>query len=175
MSQNENNTDWARLLQAQKETERQLREQKLQLDAALNNMLQGLCMFDSALTDYCITNATPFHRDPMKELAAECRKQGVKLCFYHSIMDWHHPDYVPRRPWDTRPATHAILDHYVDHMEGQLRELEAGQVRVADGQHLRRQAEEVPFGGDEAQPALDPAFEELQRLAADAAFVGKQD
>ena len=47
MSQNENNTDWAHLLQAQKETERQLREQKLQLDTALNNMLQGLCMFDA--------------------------------------------------------------------------------------------------------------------------------
>src|SRR3954465_5774891 len=36
-----------RLLQVQKETERRLREQKLQLDAALNNMLQGLCMFDA--------------------------------------------------------------------------------------------------------------------------------
>ena len=47
MSQNKNNADWERLLQAQKETERQLREQKLQLDAALNNMLQGLCMFDA--------------------------------------------------------------------------------------------------------------------------------
>ncbi|MGZ5925017.1 MAG: PAS-domain containing protein, partial [Rhizomicrobium sp.] len=45
--QNENNADLERLLQAQKETERQLREQKLQLDAALNNMLQGLCMFDA--------------------------------------------------------------------------------------------------------------------------------
>jgi PAS domain S-box-containing protein len=47
MSQNENNADWERLMQAQKETERLLREQKLQLDAALNNMLQGLCMFDA--------------------------------------------------------------------------------------------------------------------------------
>src|SRR5712692_1026655 len=71
----------------------------------------GFCMFDSKLTDYCITKATPFKRDPMQELAAECRRQGVKLCFYHSIMDWHHPDYVPRRPWekDTRPATGADL------------------------------------------------------------------
>ena len=47
MSQNKNNADWERLMQAQKETERLLREQKLQLDAALNNMLQGLCMFDA--------------------------------------------------------------------------------------------------------------------------------
>src|ERR1043166_5522211 len=48
MSQNKNNADWESLLRAQQETERQLREQMLQLDAALNNMLQGLCMFDAA-------------------------------------------------------------------------------------------------------------------------------
>jgi alpha-L-fucosidase len=85
----------------------------------------GFCMFDSALTDYCITKATPFKRDPMKELAAECRRQGIRLCFYHSIMDWHHPDYVPRRPWEkeTRPAAGADLNHYIDYMKGQLREL----------------------------------------------------
>src|SRR5258708_40047649 len=47
MSQNESDADRGRLMQAQGETERQLREQKLQLDAALNNMLQGLCMFDA--------------------------------------------------------------------------------------------------------------------------------
>jgi alpha-L-fucosidase len=85
----------------------------------------GFCMFDTKLTDWSIVRATPFKRDPLKELAAECRKQGVRLCFYHSIMDWHHPDYLPRRPWenDTRPATGASLDRYIDYMKGQLREL----------------------------------------------------
>src|SRR5258708_38288439 len=47
MSQNESDADRGRLMQAQGETERRLREQTLQLDAALNNMLQGLCMFDA--------------------------------------------------------------------------------------------------------------------------------
>src|SRR5437016_2790800 len=60
----------------------------------------GFCMFDSKLTDYTIVKATPFKRDPMKELAAECKKQGIRLCFYHSIMDWHEPDYLPRRDWE---------------------------------------------------------------------------
>jgi len=85
----------------------------------------GFCMFDSKLTDYCITEATPFKRDPMKELAAECRRQGIKLCFYHSIMDWHHPDYVPRREWEkeTRPVAGADLNRYLEYMKGQLREL----------------------------------------------------
>jgi alpha-L-fucosidase len=85
----------------------------------------GFCMFDSKLTDYNIVKATPFHRDPLKELAAECRRQGLKLCFYHSIMDWHHPDYLPRRPWEaeTRPVADASLDRYIEHLKGQLREL----------------------------------------------------
>jgi alpha-L-fucosidase len=85
----------------------------------------GFCMFDSKLTDYCITKATPFKRDPMKELAAECKKQGITLCFYHSIMDWHNPDYLPRRSWEgaNRPADGANLDRYIDTMKGQLREL----------------------------------------------------
>jgi alpha-L-fucosidase len=85
----------------------------------------GFCMFDSKLTDYTIVKATPFKRDPMKELAEECRKQGIRFCFYHSIMDWHHPDYLPRRPWekDTRPADGADLNRTIDYMKGQLKEL----------------------------------------------------
>ena len=51
----------------------------------------GFCMFHSKLTDYGI-ESTPFKRDVMKELAEACRKRGVKFGFYHSIMDWHHPD-----------------------------------------------------------------------------------
>ena len=47
MSSKKSNAERERLLQARNETERLLREQKLQLDAALNNMLQGLCMFDA--------------------------------------------------------------------------------------------------------------------------------
>jgi alpha-L-fucosidase len=83
----------------------------------------GFCMFDAKLTDYCVTKATPWKHDPMKDLAEECRKQGIKLCFYHSIMDWHHPDYLPRRSWDTRPADGANLDRYIEYMKGELREL----------------------------------------------------
>jgi len=53
----------------------------------------GFCIFDSAVTDYDIVDATPFKRDVLKELAAECQKQGIKLGFYYSqTQDWHHPD-----------------------------------------------------------------------------------
>lgn len=52
----------------------------------------GFCMWDSKVTNYDIVDATPFKKDVLKELAGACKKQGIKLCFYHSIMDWHHPD-----------------------------------------------------------------------------------
>ncbi|MEP6756700.1 MAG: alpha-L-fucosidase [Chthonomonadales bacterium] len=86
----------------------------------------GFDMFGTKLnSDWNIVSATPFKRDPLKELSIECQKQGIKLCFYHSIMDWHHADYTPRRAWETetRPATNANYDRYVDYMKGQLREL----------------------------------------------------
>ena len=51
----------------------------------------GFAMYDSKVTEYDIIDATPFTRDPMKELAEACARHGLKFCFYHSIMDWHHP------------------------------------------------------------------------------------
>jgi len=83
----------------------------------------GFCLFDSKLTDYDIMDATPFKRDIMKELSEECRKQDIKMCWYHSIMDWHHPDYLPRRKWEDRSSEGADLDRYVEHMKGQVKEL----------------------------------------------------
>jgi alpha-L-fucosidase len=52
----------------------------------------GFCMWDSKVTGYDIMDRTPFHRDILKELAAACKKEGIRLCFYYSIMDWHQPD-----------------------------------------------------------------------------------
>jgi len=86
----------------------------------------GFCMFDSKLTDYCITKATPFKRDPMKELAEECKKQGLRLCFYHSIMDWHHPDaQAPFYPNynDTKQSNPNFARYVENYMKPQLKEL----------------------------------------------------
>ena len=52
----------------------------------------GFAMFHSKASPYNIYDATPFKRDPLKELAEACRKQGIKLGFYYSqAQDWHHP------------------------------------------------------------------------------------
>lgn len=83
----------------------------------------GFCMFDSKMTDFDIMN-TPYGKDVMTDLAAACRKYGLKFCFYHSIMDWHHPDYLPRRPWETsRSSEGADFSRYLTYLKAQLKEL----------------------------------------------------
>jgi alpha-L-fucosidase len=83
----------------------------------------GFGIFDSKETDFDVMS-TPFKRDILKELADACQKEGIRLCFYHSIMDWHHPDYLPRRTWETnRSAKGADFERYVIYMKNQLREL----------------------------------------------------
>lgn len=51
----------------------------------------GFSLFDSKFSEYDVMDATPFKRDIMKELAAANAEAGIKMCWYHSIMDWHHP------------------------------------------------------------------------------------
>jgi alpha-L-fucosidase len=84
----------------------------------------GFGMFRSDLTDWCITR-TPLQRDPLAELAAACKAEGITFCFYHSIMDWHHPDWGLRRDWNdvAAKAGPPDMDRYVAYMKGQLKEL----------------------------------------------------
>lgn len=81
----------------------------------------GFCLFDSKDTDFDVMS-TPFKRDILKELSEECHKQGIKLGFYYSIMDWHHPDYIPKRDWDNISGN-ADFEKYVQYMKNQLKEL----------------------------------------------------
>lgn len=56
----------------------------------------GFAMYDSQASDYDIVERTPYKKDVLAMLADECRKQGIKLFFYYSHLDWRHPDYFPR-------------------------------------------------------------------------------
>ena len=56
----------------------------------------GFAMFDSKLTDWDIIDRTPYRKDVLKMLADECRKEGIKLFFYHSQLDWYQDNYFPR-------------------------------------------------------------------------------
>ena len=54
---------------------------------------EGFCLFDSKFTDYKITK-TPFGRDLVKEFVEAFRAEGLKVGFYYSLIDWHHPDFT---------------------------------------------------------------------------------
>ncbi len=86
----------------------------------------GFAMFDSKVSDWNIVQRTPYKKDPLKMLADECHRQGIKLFFYYSQLDWHNPDYYPRgaTAWDNGRPDHGDWNSYLDdYMDGQLREL----------------------------------------------------
>ena len=85
----------------------------------------GFAMFDSKLTDWDIVDRTPYKKDVLKMLAEECRKQGIKLFFYHSHLDWFQENYYPlgrTGHYSGRPAA-GDWYKYLDYMDGQLTEL----------------------------------------------------
>ena len=86
----------------------------------------GFAMFDSKISDYNIVDATPYGRDVIGMLKEECDKQGVKLFFYHSQLDWHNPDYFPHgRTGNGIPGRSQSGDFnaYIDYMNTMLTEL----------------------------------------------------
>ncbi len=87
----------------------------------------GFCMWDTKTTDYNIMN-TPFGRDVVKELAEECKKQGIVFCTYYSVLDWYHPDYNTNNThggpgYKLPPGQKPDMERYVTYMYSQLKEL----------------------------------------------------
>jgi alpha-L-fucosidase len=77
----------------------------------------GFSMYDTALSDYKVTN-TPFGRDPVAELAsAIARRSDIKLGFYSSLLDWQHPAYRFRQ------ESGLAWSDYLEFLHGQVREL----------------------------------------------------
>jgi len=91
---------------------------------------EGFCLWDSALTDYKAPN-TPAGRDLLRPMVKAFRGQGLRVGFYHSLIDWHHPDYVidphigPYRARPDRAQMNKGRDQarYARYLHGQVREL----------------------------------------------------
>lgn len=85
----------------------------------------GFAMFHTRQSPWNIFDATPYKKDPLKMLADECHRQGIKLFFYHSQLDWHHPDYYPlgRTGRDAGRPEGGDFNRYLDFMDSQLTEL----------------------------------------------------
>ena len=83
----------------------------------------GFAMFQTKASPWNIVDATPFKRDPLKELAAACRDQGMRLGFYYSqAQDWNNGGAASGGKWD--PAQQHSMDDYIDKIAvPQVREL----------------------------------------------------
>lgn len=78
----------------------------------------GFSMYDTALSDYKVTTFSAFKRDPMQELAdAVAKRSDIKLGFYNSLLDWHHPAYRSRQ------ESGLAWSDYLEFLHGQVREL----------------------------------------------------
>jgi alpha-L-fucosidase len=75
----------------------------------------GFAMFHSQASPYNIYDATPFKRDPLKELSEACRQEGIKLGFYYSqAQDWHHPGGAAAKGGHWDAAQDGSMDDYLE-------------------------------------------------------------
>lgn len=100
-------------------------------------------------------DATPYKKDPMKDLAAACKAEGMKLNFYYSLLDWGRKDYgfgkkiVNGKPEDTD------WDSYINFMKTQLTELLTNYGDVVGG---------IWFDGDWERKTANWHYEEIYQL-----------
>jgi alpha-L-fucosidase len=96
----------------------------------------GFSMWNSEVSKYDIVDFAPYGKDILKVLSEECNKQGITLCFYHSIMDWHQPD-ANADNWEK---------YREEYLKPQLRELLTGYGKIGvlwfDGEWTKEWTEE---------------------------------
>lgn len=83
----------------------------------------GFSMFGTKASPYNIVDATPYHKDPLMELAQECVKEGIELHFYYSLLDWGRKDYAYGSPIVDGKPVNGDWDSYINFMKAQLTEL----------------------------------------------------
>ncbi|GGB09114.1 alpha-L-fucosidase [Mucilaginibacter rubeus] len=82
----------------------------------------GFALWPSAFTDYNISK-TPYKRDMVAELATACKKQGILFCIYHTVLDWHDPNYPIHNPYDSTKNVRGDMAAFKTQMKNELKEL----------------------------------------------------
>jgi alpha-L-fucosidase len=82
----------------------------------------GFCLWNTKYTDFSIMHS-PFARDIVGELSAECKKQGIAFGTYYSTCDWHHPDFPLGSPGGTTRKPNPNMERYTQYLRGQVTEL----------------------------------------------------
>ena len=130
----------------------------------------GFSMFNSKATDYTIVKKTPYKKDILKQLADECHKEGIKLFFYYSQLDWYRDDYFPRGRTGTgiKGRGEGEWDDYIDFMKDQLTELLTNYGEIAgiwfDGQWDQHEWDGKRFGKLKADFKLDEVYKLIHKL-----------
>ncbi|MBI3942935.1 MAG: alpha-L-fucosidase [Chloroflexi bacterium] len=120
---------------------------------------EGFCLWDSKLTNYKATK-TPYGKDLLWPLVEAFRAEGLRIGFYYSLIDWHHPEFPidavhPQRNHPDAPEINKTRDirTYTEYLHGQTRELltEYGQVDIMwfDFSYPHREWRGMPGKGHE--------------------------
>ena len=129
----------------------------------------GFSMFKTKANDYNIVNATPFKKDILKMLAEECHKEGIKLFFYYSLLDWHNDDYFPRGRTGNgiKGREEGDWANYINFMKIQLTELLTNYGEIAgiwfDGHWDQKEWDGKTFG----KLKVDWHYDEIYKLIHD--------
>ncbi len=90
---------------------------------------EGFCLWDSEYTDYKVTN-TPYGKDLLKPMIEAFRAEGLQVGFYHSLIDWHHPEFTVDRRHPMRDNKefreknkNRDIKKYAQYLHKQVREL----------------------------------------------------
>ena len=134
----------------------------------------GFSMFDSAASDYNIIDKTPYGKDVLKMLSDACRKQGIKLFFYYSQLDWYRDDYFPRGRTGNGISGRGKGDwnDYIEFMKAQLTELLTNYGKIGgiwfDGQWDQHEWDGKRFGKIKADFKLKEVYELIHKLQPQA-------
>ena len=134
----------------------------------------GFSMFDSAASDYNIVDKTPYGKDVLKMLSDACRKEGIKLFFYYSQLDWYRDDYFPRGRTGNGISGRGEGDwnDYIEFMKAQLTELLTNYGEIGgiwfDGQWDQHEWDGKRFGKLKADFKLTEVYELIHKLQPQA-------
>lgn len=115
----------------------------------------GFSMFDTKASAYDIMDATPYKKDPLKELATACKQEGLKLNFYYSLLDWGRSDYGFGKKIVNGKPENTDWDSYIKFMKTQLTELLTNYGDVVSG---------IWFDGDWERKDANWHYDEIYTL-----------
>lgn len=126
----------------------------------------GFSMWDTKVSDFNIMNS-PYKKDIVKMIADECHKQGLKIFFYYSLLDWRRDDYsywTGRTGQGTGRTAHGDWNNYIRFMKQQLTELLTNYGEVAGIWFDGYWDQTEPEGAADRSPRIDWHLDEIYAL-----------